>query len=206
MPNRPTDFKTIVSKDGKIDPVGFSRLLENLNGVFSQVSDLQALVAKLQAGQSAAAAASGSSPVKQSQTQASTSPGAGTKSLYVANSAGAQAGMLVHYTNQSMQLADCRYRPATHYVAELESGTGRARLERIANGRAILYSTDGTSDSTTLYLYQNGLATDNASRLRTGGTGGMLAGVRYFQAIGDRIGAKNAGFVDAAVHIYPAQG
>ena len=49
MSSRATDFKTIVSRDGKIDPVGFSRLLEVLAQNQVDMLDLTGQVARLRA-------------------------------------------------------------------------------------------------------------------------------------------------------------
>lgn len=106
-------------------------------------------------------------------------------------------GYAVYYSRGVLQLADNRYRPATHFVLRVERG--RARIATAGMGPARIAADRGTSGTDFFYLGQNGLLTDLESDLRENRR--LKPGVKYFQVLAAKAERDREDIVNASWNV-----
>jgi hypothetical protein len=194
MARKATDFRTILKDDGTLTREGwndFLRFIDSKGG--TERTEIVKIVKQVGSGGGLPTPGGGGS----GSTPQSPAPQDG---LIVANTIGADRGMFVNYGNETLQKADCRYRPATHWVSVVDAA-GRCILRAIGDGFVLLASGDGLSNNTTLYLYQDGKATDDESKIVANGRPQNSSA--YHQIVGFRSGPKATTACVGSVHIFP---
>lgn len=202
---KPLDFRDLFGNDGKPDVQRWEQFLLVVQrglgegGGSTQNVIIQRGLGSVNAGTGGGGSGGGSSPGTGSGNPGNGGGQAAEQApiLEVQASGVVEAGMFVNYTATSeepfLTLADNRNALAfaTHYVVSITNGIA-VLVPVYAVGEVIYGSGRGANTDANLYLYQEGLVTDNYDDIRNPTTLDLQPGVQIDQLLGWRISEKRA--------------